>query len=236
MLRMLKYIWSSLALLCVSVGAYGADSTVVSNRWYKGFFLDVDVVEPAVSLFEDQHKGANASLSVNLKNVFFPTLLVGYASYDASSDYSSYVLQPDNYTYKVKGPYFKVGLDFNMIKSTQEFKPTCYIGARYAFSCYNYDIQNVAVSQSEWGSNATINKSSSTFAQWGEFLGGVRVPVYKRFYLGFEGCYKWSFSPKTDSYINSDGTMVTINQTYAPGFGDKNGTTWGFRYMASFFF
>lgn len=238
MLRTLKYIWSSLALLCVATSAFASDSTAVakSDRWFKGFFLDVDAVEPAVSLFNDKHKGANASLSVNLKNVFFPTVLVGFASYDATSDYSSYVQQPSGYTYKVKGPYFKVGMDFNMIKSTKEFKPECFIGVRYAFSCYDYDILNVAVSQAEWGSSTTINKSDNTFAQWGEFVGGVRVPVYKRLYLGFEGCYKWSFSPRVDSYYNTNGTLVTINQSYAPGFGDKNGTTWGLRYMVSFFF
>lgn len=219
----------------MSFGAYASDSTSVKDIWYKGFFLDVDVVEPAVSIFDANHKGVNASLSVNLKNVFFPTVLVGYASYDATSDYSSYILQPDDYTYKVKGPYFKVGLDFNMIKSQKEFKPSCYIGARYAFSVYSYDILNVSVAQPEWGSQALINASDHTFAQWGEFLGGVRVPVYKRLYLGFEGCYKWSFSPKSDSYYKY-GTLVTINQTYAPGFGDKNGTTWGFRYMVSYFF
>lgn len=217
--------------------ANASDSTSVSNRWYKGFFLDVDVVEPVMSAIGDsKHKGANASLSVNLKNTFFPTVLVGYASYDASSDYSNYVVQPDDYTYKVKGPYFKAGLDFNMIKSVKRFKPTCFIGVRYAFSVYDYDILNVAVAQPEWGSSSTISVSDNTFAQWGEFLGGVRVPVYNRLYLGFEGCYKWSFSPRTDHFRNNEGTSVAINQSYAPGFGDKNGVTWGLRYLVSFFF
>lgn len=236
MRRILKYIWSSLLLTICSTSAFAADSTSVSNTWFRGFFVDVDAVEPLVSCFNDNHKGFNASLSVNLKDAFFPTVMVGYASLDASSDYSNYVIQPDNYTYKVKGPYFKVGLDFNLLKSEQKFKPSCYLGARYAFSLYNYDVLNVVAVQQDWESSSLINVSDHTFANWGEFVAGVRVPVYNRLYLGLEGCYKWSFKAKQGKFTNADGTNVVINQSYAPGFGDANGTTWGFRYLVSFFF
>lgn len=232
--RMLKYIWSSLLLL-VPVLTWGADSTSTANRWYKGFFLDVDLIEPVQSIFNDDHKGGNASLSVNFKDAFFPTVLVGYSSYDASGDYSSYTPQ-DGYTYKVNGLYCKVGLDFNLLRSKKKYKPECYLGARYAFSTYSFDVLNVSMPSMGWSNTGQINESGNTFAQWGEFVGGVRVPVYKRLYLGLEGDYKWSFSPKSSSFNGPDGNKVVINQSYAPGFGDSNGTTWGFRYMVSFFF
>lgn len=212
-----------------------ADSTAAKAPLFQGVFVDVDVVEPLVSVLSDKHKGGNASLSVNLKNVFFPTALVGYASYDASADYASYLEQPAGYTYKVSGPYFKLGVDFNLIKSKKVFKPEGFLGVRYACSPFSFDVNNVYVHQAGWDVAHTLNISSNTFAQWGEFVGGVRVPVCKRLFLGFEGCYKWAFHPKNKSYTGSNGVSAIVNQTYAPGFGDLNGVNWGFRYMVSFF-
>lgn len=212
-----------------------ADTTAVKERFMQGVFVDVDIVEPLISVLDGKHKGANASVSFNLKNSIFPSFLVGCASYDASGDYASYIKQPDDYTYKVKGPYFKAGVDFNLLKSKKKYKPECYLGVRYAFSSYDYEVKNVFVRQAGWSDYNTINVSDKVFAHWGEFLGGVRVPVYNRLYLGFEGDYKWSFKPKKETFNNADGSKTVIRQSYAPGFGDKNGVNWGFRYMVSFF-
>lgn len=248
MSRMLRYILTSICLLLtlnVAVAQEGSKDetqkeTAQRASWFKGVILDVDLVEPLWGVFSTNHQGFNASVSADIKHAFFPTFLAGYASYDASSDYSHYVEKSQGYAYKVNGPYFKVGLDFNLIrdkKSTKKCQPIAALGLRYAFSPYHFEIDNCSVSRAGWGDNAQFSVDGSTFAQWGEFVASLKAPVYKSLYLGFEGCYKWSFSPDVKHFSDAQtGNCITVNQTYAPGFGDSKGTCWGMRYFVSFYF
>ena len=231
-----------ISLLCLAgmSQAWAAeDAKQEKTPVYGGLFLDVDVVEPAVSLFSDEHKGANASVSVDLLHRFLPSVTVGYASYDASSDYSGYIPQGDGYEYKVDGPYFKVGVDFNMLQSknkTKKYKPAGYVGFRFAFSPFDYEIKNARYEQLSWNREFGYSVSGSSFTRWWEFVGGIKVPVYKRLYLSLEGNYKLGVKTKHESHSIGNGQQLSVNNTYAPGLGDSKGSGWGFRYMISFLF
>lgn len=245
--KMLKYtlislLWAFPCVLCWGAESASADTvaTKPSDKIFKGFFLDIDMVEPVNSVINDDHQGFNASLAFDFKHVFLPVVEVGYAKYDASDDYSSYISQPSSYVYKVDGPYFKIGVDFNIVSSsdvTKKYKPVGYLGARYAFSSFDYTITDNVATTGIWGTGDKYSASGSAFAQWGEFVGGIRVPVWHRLYLGMEGNYKFSFSCDTDHKEAQDGQNAkTIHQTYAPGYGDSNNPGWGFRYLLSFYF
>lgn len=239
--RTLRYILISLCGLFFGGSCLAADKTAASDiKTFNGILVDVDVVEPVVSLVSDTHKGFSVSAEADFKHKFLPMIQIGYAKYDATDDYSNYIEQPDDYCYKVSGPYFKVGLDFNIISSDPvagPFRPYGYLGVRFACSAYNFEVHNSVVNSAYWNDKLSYSISDNVFAHWGEFAFGVKVPVHNRLYLGLEGTYKFSFSPKIKDLTADDGvTVVRINQTYSPGYGDDNGSSWGFRYMISFLF
>lgn len=238
---MLKYILSSFFLMCsfvFSCKAASADST--SLPFFRGALLDVDIAEPVISCFSDSHQGANVSLSLDFKHRFFAVLLAGYAKYDATDDYSSYAPVSSDYQYKVDGPYFKVGVDFNILRTRIESdkkSPFGFLGMRYAFSPFNYDIKSSSIFDSDRNYSSSYSISGSSFAHWFEFVGGFRVPIYNRIYLGMDGNYKFSFHASSDKEgQGSDGNKKIINQTYAPGFGNSNHSGFGLRYLIGFYF
>lgn len=78
-----------------------------------------------------------------------------------------------------------------------------YIGIRYGFSFFTYDIDNILVESPYWGESEKLQiTGQKSWAHWGELLGGLRVQVYKNFYMGWTVRYRLMFSHKRILILN----------------------------------
>jgi hypothetical protein len=237
---MSTYIWRIISVLLVLSGnifiSAAQQKESGHDKIFHGLFIDFDLIDPVFSAFNKDKFGLNASIQADLFHSIFPVVEIGYAHYDATSDYAylpDLIIQPDNYKYTIHGFYYKIGVNLNLLKTKTESKlsPSGYIGIRYAISPFWYDIENLLITDMYWNETATFNANGSTIGQWGEVLLGVRTPVYKNFCLGADVRFKLFL------YIEEKETdNKLIRQSYAPGFGNQDEGKWGFRYTISYFF
>lgn len=206
---------------------------------FNGFYVDYDLGDLLMSAIETQRFGMNASIVFDLRHTIYPAFEMGYATYDGAPDYSYDNTGTGNQTagvkYDLKGTYYKVGFNINLLEKdfTKKMTPYGYVGVRYAIAPrYEYEISGFKKDASIWPNDDYVPaQSGKTTAQWAEFLAGVNTPIFKGFCLGAELRYR-SFL-KIDKVSEGD---YTINQSYAPGFGDSEDGSWGFRYTISYFF
>ena len=206
------------------------------KKFFNGFFVDFDIAEPFLSMLSSNKFGLNASVQANIRHTVFPVLEMGYTIYEGASDYSyipDLIVQPDDYSYRVNGTYYKIGVDFNLLGKdfTKSLIPIGYLGIRYGISPFNYRIENLMVKDFYWEQTYLFNAKGSTTAQWAEFTAGVKTPVYKNICLGVSVRFKQFLYIKEKQEENK-----IICQSYAPGFGDKDDGKWSFRYTVSYFF
>ncbi len=228
----------SVLLLCVFPALSWAESQkrdeASAKEVFYGMNVGVDVLNPLLHLFNHDRFGVNADLQFDLWHRLYPTFVVGYDKYDASSDYD-YPVPAENNLYKVNGLYFKVGAMYNVWRKnlSKPLNPIGYFGINYGCSPgYSYEIANYPIHNSYWMENGRMFSSKGhTTAQWGEVVLGVKAPIAGNLCLGFEAMIKM-FLHINDQY---EGNSV-IRQSHAPGFGDKESGKWGFRYTISYFF
>ncbi len=194
--------------------------------FYGGTYLGIDIAGIAASMFGSDTKSVEVQADVNLRNRYFPVVEIGYAQTDAESTYGT--------VYNSKGPYFRLGMNYK-IKFRNRNESHLYVGARYAFSFFKYDVESVELTDPIWGGSSDPNLSDDIWggsvpfrltgvnssAHWMELVFGVRVKVWKDFMLGWSIRYKQRFSVK-------DGDMST--PAYVPGFGANKGSTFGITY------
>ena len=95
------------------------------------------------------------------------------------------------------------------------------------FSFFTYDIDNILVESPYWGESEKLQiTGQKSWAHWGELLGGLRVQVYKNFYMGWTVRYRLMFSHKKNTYSQP---------WYIPGFGTDS-SPFGFTYTVGYRF
>lgn len=124
-------------------------------------------------------------------------------------------------TYHVEGNYLRVGADVSILKKDPD-RNMLFFGFRYGRSEYaersvydgayaNFVTQTYTVSNPDAG------------ASWGELVAGLRVKVWKEFWMGFTSRMKIGLAVRGDHELSS---------YYVPGFGVIGpGFTWGFNYQ-----
>ncbi len=234
-----NYTWRTISFLLL-LGMFSTAEAKEKNeenteKVFNGLYVDVDILHPILHLFNSNRMGLNADVQIDLWHKLYPTILVGYDWFDASSEYS-YPIPANNNQYKINGMYFKIGALYNIWKKNYEKQnsPIAYLGINYGISPgFHYTIENYPINNSYWdnGNDRSFSANGHTIAQWGEIVGGVKTPIVKNFCLGFEVMFKTLLHIKDQ---NSDNNI--IHQSYAPGFGDKEAGKWGFRYTISYFF
>lgn len=194
--------------------------------FFNGVYLGLDIVGMASSLFGSDTKSVEVQADVNLKNRFFPVLEIGYSQTEAESDYGTY--------YKTQAPYFRLGLNYKM-KYRNTSESHLFLGVRYAFSFFTYDVESIELSDPIWGGSTNPNleddiwggsvafrlKGESSSAHWMEFLGGIRVQVWKQFLIGWTIRYKQRFSL---------GKGEFSEPAFIPGFGESKKNQFGVTY------
>jgi hypothetical protein len=200
------------------MSAFGqkADSVRSARKFIPtGVRIGYDLVSLARSRFVSTFSGSEFSVDTDIYR-YYPTVEIGNASRDYASDNGS--------TYENSGNYWRAGIDVNFMKKDPE-KNMFFLGARYARSGYS-EKARIITTDKLWGDLDQQYENADLTANWLEMTTGMRIRVWKVFWLGYTARFK--FALNTDEGAN----LLT---TDVPGYGatDRN-TTWGFSYYAFF--
>lgn len=179
-----------------------------------GLILGVDLYNPVANLFGQKYGNYEASLSLDIYNRFFPIWEIGIGRANNRPDEM-------NYTYVGKPALFnRIGIDYNF-KYNNNGPGAFYVGLRYGFSAFKYDITNITLESPYWGTSyqeSILNQRSK--AQWIEALGGIRVRIYKDLMMGWTVRYKWLIKAQGNDFSTP---------WFIPGYGNK-GSVLGITY------
>lgn len=178
---------------------------------FRGVQVMVDLVGPiqrAVSGYGQYE----AAVKANFKGKYFPVIEVGYGMADHSSDAVT------NNSYKSNGVYGRVGMDLNVLKNKDD-DYRFYVGARYAYTNYQFDVANEAIKDPVWKDDAHVLVENNKASQhWAELVAGVDAKIWGALHLGWSLRYKRRLTHK-DSEIGKSW--------YVPGYGLAGDTRLG---------
>lgn len=175
-----------------------------SIPFFRGFAVSLDAVGLVQMAFGSygQYEGA---FHVNLKDKYFPIVELGYGKANAEDDAT-------HLTYRTKAPYGRLGCDFNLMKNKHDINRV-YIGFRYAFTSFKFDVSSPGVTDPVWGEKCEYGANGvKAYYHWAELVAGVDAKVWKNFRLG------WSVRYKRRLFHN-DGYLG--NTWYVPGYGKQ---------------
>lgn len=176
-----------------------------------GIRVGVDAVALARTEFTNSFEGFEAAFDVDLYR-YYPTFEFGTSARNFLAENGS--------TYENDGSFWRAGIDVNFMKKDPE-KNMFFLGARYARSRYS-ESATIITSDPIWGDFNESFQNTDLSARWFELTTGMRIKVWKIFWLGYTARFK--FARK----IDDTGAMLT---TDVPGLGSTDRpTTWGFSY------
>lgn len=124
--------------------------------------------------------------------------------------------------YNVEGNYWRVGADVSILKKDPD-RNMLFFGFRFGRSFYSErSVYNDSTFNSFGIPTYTVSNPDAG-ASWGELVAGLRVKVWKEFWMGFTSRMKIGLAVRGDHELSS---------YYVPGFGViGSGFTWGFNYQ-----
>ncbi|MCD8210626.1 MAG: DUF6048 family protein [Prevotella sp.] len=181
-----------------------------SIAFFRGFAVSVDLVG-LIQMAASSYGQYEAALRINLKDRYFPIVEVGLGRTNNTSDVTQN-------TYKTSAPYFKVGIDFNLLKNKHDFYRV-FAGLRYAFTSFKYDLNNPEVVDPVWGEDVNYDFTGVKCSyHWAEIVVGVDAKIWGPLHLG------WSLRYKNRLFHN-DGDLDKA--WYVPGYGTSGNSKIG---------
>ena len=174
-----------------------------SIPFFRGFAVSFDLVGPAMLALTDRGEYEGA-LRVNLHDQWFPIFEMGLGRANHEND------EVTGITYKTTAPYFRIGMDWNVLKK-KHGPNRMYAGFRYAFTSFNVDIIRENLPDPVWLSQTGFGiKDLSCVMHWAEIVFGIDAKIIGPLHLG------WSVRYKRPLY-HKNGDIGNI--WYVPGFG-----------------
>ena len=169
----------------------------------RGFQVSFDLVG-AAQLWLSDYGQYEAALRLNLHDQWFPIFELGYGKANHKED------EVTGITYKTEAPYFRLGVDFNLLKKKHQSN-RLFGGFRYAFTSYKVDIWHRDFPDPVWKWNTGFGVRDEQCSQhWLEFVLGIDAQVFGPVHLGWSVRYKQRLA-------HDDGI---IGKTwYVPGYG-----------------
>ena len=203
-----------LALGTLSANAQGLKpqaERLDTTRFFRGLQVMADAVGP-IQLAVSDYGQYEAALRINLKDKYFPVFELGYGTANHEDDPVTHV------AYKTSAPYGKVGMDFNIMKNKHDIYRV-YIGARYAFTTFKYDVASPVLTDPVWKDPAAIqlNNVSASY-HWAELLFAVDAKIWGPLHLGWSVRYRRRLA-------HNDGESGNV--WYVPGFGKTGNSRLG---------
>ncbi len=185
---------------------------------FGGLLLTADVSAPIMNLFGTQYGNYEVALEADIYHRFFPVVEVGMGT-------ANYHPNDNNYTYKCSlSPYMRIGGNYNFFfnNGSESFFA---LGLRYGLTGFSYKWENITINDSYWGNEVIAETpEQSAFAHWGEIAVVLRVQIYKDFYMGWSGRFRYMFGCGTSPYGDP---------YFVPGYGPKAGSM-GFTYTIGY--
>lgn len=174
-----------------------------SIPFFRGFAVSFDLVGPAMLALSD-HGEYEGALRINLHDQWFPIFEMGVGRANHEND------EVTGITYKTTAPYFRIGMDWNVLKK-KHGPNRMYAGFRYAFTSFNVDIIRENLPDPVWLSQTGFGiKDLSCVMHWAEIVFGIDAKIIGPLHLG------WSVRYKRPLY-HKNGDIGNI--WYVPGFG-----------------
>ena len=173
---------------------------------FRGFAISFDLVGAGMLALSDYGQ-YEAALRVNLHDEWFPIVEagVGKATHDD---------EVTQLYYSTSAPYFKVGIDKNMLKD-KHGPNRLYVGLRYGFTSYKIDLSRPDFPDPVWLWNTGFGvKDASCKYHWAEVVIGVDAKIFGPLHLGWSVRYKQRLAHSEEGEFG--------NPWYVPGFGTYN--------------
>ena len=177
----------------------------------RGFQVSFDLVGAGQMMWGDYGQ-YEAALRLNLHDQWFPIVELGYGKANHDDDPVTHL------TYKTKAPYFRVGLDFNLLKKKHQSN-RLFAGFRYAHTSYKVDLwrQDFPDPVWKWATGFGVRDEQCS-QDWLEAVVGIDAKVFGPLHLGWSVRYKQRIA-------HNDGI---IGKTwYVPGYGTWDSSTLG---------
>ena len=156
---------------------------------FGGVAVSADVVGVCMRLLNSDYAPIEVSARLNFKEKYFPVFELGYAESDCEG------AETGN-TFNTQAPYFRIGMDYNFFKKWYTGN-RMYLGVRYAFSSFKYDISSPDFTDPVWGNEIPfVFNGLSANSHWGEIVFGLETRIWKIFRLGWNVRYKLRMSHK----------------------------------------
>ena len=175
-----------LALGALSASAQGLKQQTErpdTTRFFRGLQVMADAVGP-IQLAVSDYGQYEAALRINFKDKYFPVFELGYGTANHEDDPVTHV------AYKTSAPYGKTGMDFNIMKNKHDIYRV-YVGARYAFTSFKYDVASHVLTDPVWKDPAAIQLNNvSASCHWAELLFAVDAKIWGPLHLGWSVRYR----------------------------------------------
>lgn len=188
---------------------------------YQATYVSLDIFDPIATAFTGKFE-ASVAADVSLWHQLFPTMELGVMAYNENKEM---------YKYSTAGAFVKVGANYNFINNKADRKKdhAVFAGVRYGYSLTNYQLTDAQLSNNYWQETGTFsNDKRMAHFGWVEFQIGVRVQVYKQFFMGV------ALEVKTFGHYYQKEAQYP---TYIAGFGsDASATNFGLLYHLTYQF
>lgn len=200
-------------LFPLSAIAQKSDTLVKKDFRPTGIRIGTDLLSLIRNPIDDSFNGSEFSADVDFYR-YYLVAEVGQWKRNFST--------PDE-TYVNDGSYWRVGVDVNFLKKDEQ-KNMFFLGVRYASGIFNEQL-DISLGDT-WNSGSTSYSNTNTRATWAEATGGLRVKMWKYFWMGYTARYKFALNTKEQTNLVPHDV---------PGYGKTNkSSTWGFNYQLFF--
>ena len=212
------YVVNATELYSPTLAAQEKKTTIEEEKvpFYQGTTIGVDIFGLGSKIFGGDITSTEISVEVNLKNRYVPVAEIGYGTTDTTDDGT-------NIHYKASAPYFRIGMNYNFFFKKPYLPGFLYGGIRYGFTSFSYDVDAPTMKDPTWGFPEIpfSYDGIKTTVTWAELLAGIKVNVYKNFYMGWSLRYRIRMNIKKAEHTEP---------WYIPGFGKNNSTNLGVTY------
>ncbi len=168
--------------------------------------VSVDLWNPLMRAFGQHYGLIGFGAQVSLHNRYMPAFEMGLGMADNT---------PDDNNFHYKSPmsvYFRAGMDYNFLyNSTTDYQ--FFVGVRFGFSPFNYDITDISIESEYWGETAQPEiPTQHCTATWWEFNVGLQVKIWGPISAG------WSF--RYHNIMKCTSTQYG-EPWYIPGYGAR---------------
>ena len=174
-----------------------------SIPFFRGFAVSFDLAGAGMLMLSDYGQ-YEAALRVNLHDEWVPIFEAGIGKAKHDDEVTRIY-------YSTSAPYFKIGIDKNMLKDKHS-PNRLYLGLRYGFTSYKVDVVRPDFVDPvwQWDTGFGIRDAACKY-HWAEIVLGVDAKIFGPLHLG------WSVRYKQRLAHSEEGEWG--KPWYVPGFG-----------------